>query len=561
MKTGKRIFHLFLAVVTLLGLYSSLAPVMPAQAAPPAPKISWSPCYQELGPFECGTVQVPLDYSNPGAAAISIAVVRLRATDPAQKIGSLFFNPGGPGGSGVDFLLSAGPFMYTAELRSKFDLVGFDPRGIARSTALRCFGSQKQWAPYFTPFPFPMTLEEAAQWEAADRYVDAACAQRGFKIIDHMNTADAARDLDLLRQAVGDEMLTYAGYSYGTFLGQVYANLFPDKVRALVIDGVLDPIAWTTGEPGQEMLPFSTRLHSDQGAMATLNEFFRLCDENPATCAFAGPTPSAGRFAALAESLKIAPLMIPQPDGSFYPLTYSVLISNALGAMYNSFSWPSFAGLLAALESMAAPATLAAKLQGFWVDAGFITKRGVPHYTNALEGFPGVACSDSDNPTSYAAWWDAGVAADQQYGYFGRLWTYVSSLCAAWPGGQSGRYTGPFTAQTANPVLVVGNFFDPATRYQGAQKAASLLPNSRLISLNGWGHVSIFLSQCLDQHVANYLVNGTLPPEGTVCNQDLVPFVDIVSAAGVSQAALTRQSVIPMLVPDVVKKAIPAGTQ
>ncbi len=207
-----------------------------------------------------------------------------------------------------------------------------------------------------------MTLEEAAQWEAADRYVDAACIQRGTKLLDYMSTGNVAHDLDMLRQAVGDAQLTYAGYSYGTFIGQVYANMFPDKVRAVVIDGVLDPIAWTTGEPGQENLPFSTRLRSDQGAMATLNQFFSLCDQYPTACAFSGTTPSAARFAAIAESLKTSPLPIPQPDGSIFLFGYSNLIGNALSAMYNSFSWPSFAEFLSAIQSMASPATLAAKL-------------------------------------------------------------------------------------------------------------------------------------------------------------------------------------------------------
>src|SRR5207248_1464557 len=116
--------------------------------------------YARLGAFECGTVQVPLDYDNANGATISLAVVRLPATDPAHRIGSLFLNPGGPGGSGVDYTLFAGPFLYTDEVRAKFDLVGFDPRGISRSTALRCFGTDKQWAPYFTPFSFPSNSAE-----------------------------------------------------------------------------------------------------------------------------------------------------------------------------------------------------------------------------------------------------------------------------------------------------------------------------------------------------------------------------------------------------------------
>src|SRR6185503_7257316 len=322
-------FRVIMSLAILLSLSLSALPTSSSQAAPPVPRINWSHCYRDFGfPFECATVQVPLDYSDPGAASIGIAIVRLPASDPANKIGSLFFTPGGAGGSGVDFLLFAEPFLYTDEVRARFDLIGFDPRGIARSTALRCFGNPRQWAPYFTPFAFPITLEQADIWEAADRYLDDACAQRGTKIIDHMSTAETARDLDLLRQAVGDEMLTYAGYSYGTFLGVTYANLFPEKVRALVVDGVLDPIAWTTGNPGEgDTIPFSTRLRSDKGAMDTLNEFFRLCDENPATCAFSGD--AADRYAALAASLRAAPLQIQFPDGSVFFFTYQDLISNS----------------------------------------------------------------------------------------------------------------------------------------------------------------------------------------------------------------------------------------
>jgi pimeloyl-ACP methyl ester carboxylesterase len=188
-----------------------------------------------------------VDYDQPNGATISLAVVRLPASDPAHRIGSLFLNPGGPGGSGVDFAVFAGPFLYNDSVRAHFDLVGFDPRGIGRSTALRCFGTPKQWGPYFTPFAFPSTPAEEVQSMNADLYLDSNCAQRGGKIADHMSTANVARDLDQLRQAVGDMELTYAGVSYGTMIGQTYANMFPSKVRALIIDGVLDPIAWTTG--------------------------------------------------------------------------------------------------------------------------------------------------------------------------------------------------------------------------------------------------------------------------------------------------------------------------
>ena len=315
-------------------------------AAPPAQKISWSKCYATMGPFECGTLQVPLDYGEPQGATISLALVRLPAGDPANRIGSLFLNPGGPGGSGVDFTVFAGPALFTPEVRARFDLVGFDPRGIARSTAVRCFGTDRQWGPAFAPFAFPLTAEEEQIWMAADLYLVDACAQRAGRIVDHMSTANVARDLDMLRQAVGDAKLSYYGVSYGSFLGQTYANMFPGNFRALVIDGVLDPIAWVnTGGA----IPFSTRLRSDAGAMATLNEFFRLCDLGGNRCA-AGPQ-SAQRYAdTLQKLLDDGPVDITFPDGSGFNATYANLIGATLGPMYDSLSWEDFAGGLAFVE-------------------------------------------------------------------------------------------------------------------------------------------------------------------------------------------------------------------
>lgn len=510
-----------LAVLALLCIFAGTT----AGGAGAGPgKISWSKCYADQGPFECGSVQVPLDYDEPNGATISLAVIRLPATDPAHRIGSLFLNPGGPGGSGVDYTRFAGPFLYTPEVRARFDLVGFDPRGIVRSTALRCFGNDKQWAPYFTPFSFPSNPAEEQVWMSADLYLDGNCAQRGGKIDYHMSTANVARDLDVLREAVGDAKLTYAGVSYGTMIGQTYANMFPSNVRAIIIDGVLDPIAWTTGVGNEgSTVPFSTRLRSDQGAQATLNEFFRLCDAGGPRCAFAPD--SANRFKALGDELKAHPADVTFPDGTTGVVNYSNLIGMTLGAMYDSSTWEDFAAALADLESQASAATLGIRLQAFWHPwNAYITKHGQPRYYNGLEGFPAVACADADDPHSYSAWSTNGAAADAQFGTFGRIWTWVSSICAAWPTSDADRYTGPWNHRTANPVLVIGNLFDPATRYQGAVTASSLLPNSRLLTVHGWGHTSLFLSSCADAVQTRYLVDLTLPPVGTVCEQDHVPF-------------------------------------
>ncbi|HKD33669.1 MAG TPA: alpha/beta hydrolase [Gaiellaceae bacterium] len=291
----------------------------------------------------------------------------------------------------------------------------------------------------------------------------------------------------------------------------------------MIIDGVLDPIAWTTGSGDASTTPFSTRLRSDQGSQATLNEFFRLCDAGAANCAFA-PN-SAARFAALGDALKAHPLPVTFPDGSTGEVNYSNLIGMTLGALYDSSTWEDFARALADLESQVGAQQLGVRLQAFWHPMNtYITKRGFPHYFNGLESFPGVACADSDNPRTYGAWSAAADAAEAQFAPFGRIWTWASSICANWPFSDADRYTGPWTHATSNPVLVIGNQFDPATRYQNAQFVSHLLPNSRLLTVHGWGHTSLFLSQCADEAQTRYLVDLTLPAPGTVCQQDHVPF-------------------------------------
>jgi pimeloyl-ACP methyl ester carboxylesterase len=565
----RSLIAMILGAVLLSGILAT-APASPAGPSAAAAATTWSPCFEDFGPFECTIVRVPLDYDRPGGAKISLPIVRLPAGDPARRIGSLFVNPGGPGGSGVEFVVSAGPILFTQEVRDRFDIVGFDPRGIVRSNQLRCFESPEQWEPYFTPFTFPITRAEIRQWIASDRYLDRACAADGGPILNHMSTANVVRDLDRLRLAVGDRKLSFAGYSYGTMIGQTYANMFPGRFRAIVIDGVLDPVAWTTGARGQRHLPFSTRLRSDQGAMATLRQFFRLCDAGGDECPLSGD--AAGRFAAIARALRASPLVIEDPEtGGAFEYNYSLFIADTLGAMYSSFSWPAFAEYLAALEALLAPPATAREraaasraLGAFHRAAGLATEEfpEFPEYQNLVEGFPGVACSDSNNPDSYSAWSRAATAADREFGYFGRLWTWASSICAEWPGHDGDRYLGPWTRNTSKPVLVVGTRYDPATRYQGAQIAHRLLPNSALLTVHGWAHTSLFLSACADQAVADYLVRGRTPRSGASCRQDAVPWVDFGSEPLGAAAAASRdqlraeRAVRAQLLPAPVRRAL-----
>jgi len=543
----RRVMLVLVAIATAAGLLAMpTAAAAPTQTAATAavPTLDWTDCGDG---FQCATARVPLDYDHPRGARISLALIRLPAGDPARKIGSIFINPGGPGGSGVDFVRAAGPILYSDEVRARFDLVGFDPRGIIGSTPLRCFETFDQALAVLPPMAFPVTRAEERIWVRSDRALARACARRGGAILDHMATADVARDLDLLRRAVGDDKLSYVGYSYGTYLGATYANLFPNKVRALVVDGVLDPIAWATGRGDQaRTLPFSTRLRSDQGALATLNEFFRLCDAGAANCAFSAGSPRR-RFARLAERLLAEPVQLPDGQGGTFPFTYADLVATALGAMYDPASWPFLAEFLQQLWDLAQPQAAAATLGTLRARLGGFQQE---EYPNFVEGFPGVACSETDNPASVGAWARAARASDRRFPYFGRLWTWITSICQPWPGQDADRYDGPWTRRTSNPVLVVGTRFDPATRYQGAVILDNLLPRSRLLTLDGWGHTSLLASACIDGHVSGYLLTAQVPPRGTVCQPDVVPFAQPAAQAQILAAggSSPRAAVIPPMI-------------
>jgi pimeloyl-ACP methyl ester carboxylesterase len=535
--------------VTLLAL--------PAQAAPSATTsaVAWTACRDG---FQCATVQAPLDYDSPSGAKIGIAVIRLPAGDPRHRIGSLLLNPGGPGGSGVDIARGIAKVL-PLELRARFDIVGFDPRGTNNSTPLRCFDSLDQAFEVLPPFPYPDLPAEERVQRVADDKLAAACARHGGAIRDHMSTADVARDMDLLRGLFGDQQLNYLGFSYGSALGQYYANMFPSRVRSFVIDGVLDPIAWTTGR-GQEAqtTPLGTRLGSADGSRRTLDEFFRLCDAAGPDCAFSGN--ASGRFAAMGERLRGHPATLTDPySGETFQVHYQDLISITVGALYAPFIWSDLAFLLADLEQQLSPRALGERLAVIRTGLGLAPK-AQEQYPNFLESFPGVACSDSVNPRSFATWQSAADRAEARYGRFGRLWNWTGSVCRSWPttAGQD-RYLGPWTARTASPVLVVGNYFDPATPYQGAVTASRLLPNSRLLSYAGWGHTAFFSAGnfCVDSAVTTYLLTTRVPPAGTVCRPEGSPFEPLSAArrSGAEAGAAFHAGAVP----PAVRRALHAG--
>ncbi len=511
-------------------------------AAPKVPNLSWHPCYKKIAAdyaefapelevsFECASVPVPLDYDGGDGGTIKLAVVRLPALDPESRIGSLFTNPGGPGGSGVEFALFSAPFAFGPDVRSQFDIIGFDPRGILLSTPARCYANQQKLDATASGLSTPRTDAEIQSWLDADAELQAACAKKGKRILDHMSTANVARDMDLLRQAVGDEQLTYAGYSYGTMVGATYANLFPDNIRAMVLDSALDPVAWTTGRGDGDTVPVTSRLGSHIGSQDSLDEFFRLCEEaGPELCPIADDP--EGRWQGVLDALDAEPLQLPdfdpltgEPTGETFPFRGGDFLGLTVGVLYAGDFWPDIAFIVADLEGLIAGAPpmffertgadLAALAAG---QPNSISARSgsdlsrTPRYFN-FEAFPTVLCTDSDNPDSIDAYYAAADATEAE-SVFGALWTWNGSLCSDWPSADEDRYTGPWDADTCNTVLILNNTFDPATPIEGARAMDAELGNSKLIEVvGGRGHIAVQWSDCAAFVQDSYLLTTVIPP-------------------------------------------------
>lgn len=472
-------------------------------AGPPVPVLRWQSCQ---GTFQCATAHVPLNYQQPHGKAISIVVIRHQATDPAHRLGSLFFNSGGPAEQ-------IGPFVASypqipAELRARFDIVSFDPRGFGFSTAINCFPSLAAEHKLLAGLPFfPVGHQQQVAFEKTVARFDAQCASHGGSLLNHDSSADEARDMDLLRQAVGDPVLNYLGQSYGTGLGAVYANLFPARVGHLVFDANLDPVVWTHGS-----LPTPLREGVDVADAQTMQAFLNLCSAASAqACAFSAGTAKAtsAKFGMLLQRLLRAPATFGNPPQTW---TYSDVLT--LFPETDFSGWPSDAATLQQLWLASAP--------GRHVPPG---SSPVPPFP-PLEQLYGLVCADSPGPSSPQAYAAAATRAFARSGGFGLQAGWEDEFCAQWPRtAAQDRYTGPWNRRTANPILVIGNTVDPATPFAASVAMSRDLARARLLTVKGFGHTEFTNpSTCAANFEVSYLTTGVLPPVGTVCAQDGVPF-------------------------------------
>ncbi|MHA5054050.1 alpha/beta hydrolase [Streptomyces sp. SD15] len=476
----------------------------------PAPKLDWKPCVQG-SQFDCATAKVPLDYRSPGRRTIELSVVKRKATGPGRRIGTLFFNPGGPGGPGTVQMPQNYEF-FPRKVRERFDIVSWDPRGVGNSTAVNCFASPGEADAWMASKPagLPVGEQQRTAWIAAYKDLARRCQQRDPELLRHVSTADTARDLDQLRQAVGDPQLTYLGISYGTFLGATYVNLFPGKVRAMTLDSNIDPQAWTNHASNDDpRLPVFLRMGADLGAAAILDRFLALCGSTTTgRCAFSAGSPEATRdkFDRLMQRLR------QHPVGAW---TYGRTVGDVVSGLDIVHPGWTF---------------LAGRLQALW--QGRVPQQPPPlpvppvpnPYTGDEQG-GAVLCSDSPHPRDPGVHHALEEAAATRAGDAGRFWTWAAEPCSTWPAVAANRYRGPWNKPTAHPVLVIGTTYDPATPYRDAQAMAKELANARLLTHNGYGHSALLNpSSCVNEYESRYFIDGTLPPAKTTCRPDEPPF-------------------------------------
>ena len=402
-------------------------------------------------------------------------------------------------------------------LGGRFDVVGFDPRGIGASDPLHCFDSEEDLVSFLSAVPlFPYERTQYLPFYNHFASLAGRCLSRGEVIAAHMSTADVARDLDLLRRAVGDRRLTYLGFSYGTYIGTTYANLFPRNIRALVIDGVLDPSLWSSG----------WQIRSDRVAtQEEFDEFLRLCREAGPACAFGAGRHTAKRWETLARSVERKPIDL--GDGFLY--TYDFLIGDATGAMYAPEIWggPEGYGVFLDLLADAALGDQSARQLARTARRQFVQRLEAlreADYPNGFDGYYGNQCADTEYPGSFAGVPRSSTRMRGQDR--GSARTGGGSTTAA-PTGRSRKIATSAHGRPARrrPSSSSATTSTASPPTPGRARSTSRLANSRLLSYAGWGHTAYGRSDCTTAHVDAYLVDGTLPRPGTVCPANPNPFL------------------------------------
>ncbi|MFD4633284.1 alpha/beta hydrolase [Streptomyces sp. NPDC058284] len=479
---------------------ASLSRSVPAELAPYyGQKLSWHEC--GVPDFECASMKAPLDYAKPAAGDIKLAVARKRATKKSGHLGSLLVNPGGPGGSAIGYLQSYAGLGYPEEVRAHYDMVAVDPRGVARSEPVTCLDGKRMDA-YTQTDVTPDDPRETDELSTAFKRFAAGCEERSAKVLPHVSTVEAARDMDVLRAALGDRKLSYVGASYGTFLGATYAELYPKRVGRLVLDGAMDP-----------RLP-ARRMNQEQtaGFETAFRSFAKDCVKRGADCPLGGGSPQdAGkRLKAFFGALDRRPLATSSRGRK---LGEALATTGVIAAMYDEAGWPQLRdALTSAMKGMDGSGLLA-------LSDGYYERDGDGSYANLM--FANAAVNCLDLPPAFSSPDDAKKALpafEKASPVFGEGLAWSSLNCTYWPVRATGR-PHRIEAKGAAPIVVAGTTRDPATPYRWAKALASQLSSGHLLTYEGDGHTAYGRgSECVDATINAYLLKGTVPKDGKRCS-------------------------------------------
>ncbi|MEU9363681.1 alpha/beta hydrolase [Streptomyces avermitilis] len=471
---------------------SGTTPRLPASLT--SQKLDWGRCRATSdspapgSDWQCATLKVPLDYAKPGGETIGLALIRSKATG-GQRIGSLLFNFGGPGSSGVSYLPSYATTV--SKLHERYDLVSWDPRGVAASEGVRCRSDKAiQAAESVDATPDDSAEQQAYLKDSAE--FGKGCEKAAGKLLSHVSTTDTARDMDLMRQVLGDQKMHYFGISYGTELGGVYAHLFPKNVGRLALDAVVDPSADTVGHAKNQT----------RGFQRALDDYFTSTGQDPKQ--------GSQKIVDLLKRIDAKPL----PTSSGRKLTQTLAVTGIVLPLYSEQSWPTLTSALKAAEGGDGSELLS-------LADGYNERDASGHYGTTTHSQRVISCLDDRQRPTPEETKKRLPEFEKISPVFGDFMGWdTAGWCHNWP--VSGQYDNPeVSASGAEPVLVIGNTGDPATPYEGARKMADELGKDVGVELTwkGEGHGAYGSgSDCVDSTVNSYLLNGTVPKDGKVCS-------------------------------------------
>jgi pimeloyl-ACP methyl ester carboxylesterase len=459
-------------------------------------RVNWSSCGKKI---MCGHVLVPTDWSAPAKGSLSLAVA-YRIADDAKPLGSVIFNPGGPGASGYDWILHSAEYLGTANLRGHYNMVGFDPRGVGSSEPkVKCFDPAETDVLLYGDNGFPLgSPQDLKATRAMLSKFASACVKNTGPAIAHLDTVSAAKDMDVIRAALGDSKINYLGYSYGSLLGETYAALFPKGIRRMVIDGVIDP---TVSDEQQSV----TQL---KGFDQALRNYLADCLSS-SDCPFKGSvTQALAKIKTFLRGLETKPL--PTKDGR--ELTIAAANTGLIMPLYSQDYWPQLSQ--AFTEAFDGDGSTFIALADSYNDREANGK----YSSNLMEANIAISCLDSKQPSDSASMARQNSRMLAASPTLGRYWQFGALTCAVWPFPTVG-HPKDYSAKGSVPILVVGTTGDPATPYSQAVSVANkVLANGHLVTYNGEGHTAYGRSnECVSNAVDNYFIKGIVPASDPQC--------------------------------------------